>query len=77
MPVHTAQYAVAGAMLYWTSSCVMPFVMFEHAGGQGYYYIQRQHKLMTCIFPAMSLHWSFRVLERFEKFGTPSLFTLR
>ncbi|KAH9373322.1 hypothetical protein HPB48_018375 [Haemaphysalis longicornis] len=60
--------AVAGAMLYWTFSCVMPFLMFEQAGGQGYYYIKRKDKLMTSIFPAMSLHWSFRVLERFEKF---------
>lgn len=55
-------------MLYWTFSCVMPFLMFEQAGGQGYYYIKRKDKLMTSIFPAMSLHWSFRVLERFEKF---------
>ncbi|XP_065303387.2 phospholipid-transporting ATPase ABCA3-like isoform X2 [Dermacentor albipictus] len=62
------QSAVAGAMLYWTFSCVMPFLTLEHAGGQGYYYIQRKHKLWTSIFPGMSLHWSFRVLERFEKF---------
>ncbi|KAH6921804.1 hypothetical protein HPB50_005003 [Hyalomma asiaticum] len=62
------QSAVAGAMLYWTFSCVMPFLTLEHAGGQGYYYIQRKHKLLTSIFPGMSLHWSFRVLERFEKF---------
>ncbi|XP_077486804.1 phospholipid-transporting ATPase ABCA3-like [Amblyomma americanum] len=62
------QYAVAGAMLYWTFSCVMPFLTLEQAGGLGYYYIQRQHKLWTSIFPGMSLHWSFRVLERFEKF---------
>ncbi|KAK8762441.1 hypothetical protein V5799_026290 [Amblyomma americanum] len=61
--------AVAGAMLYWTFSCVMPFLFLEHAGGQGYYYIAREHKLLTAIFPGMSLHWSFRVLERFEKFG--------
>ncbi|XP_077497521.1 phospholipid-transporting ATPase ABCA3-like [Amblyomma americanum] len=60
--------AVAGAMLYWTFSCVMPFLTLEHAGGQGYHYIQRKHKLWTSIFPGMSLHWSFRVLERFEKF---------
>ncbi|KAL1420360.1 hypothetical protein MTO96_024195 [Rhipicephalus appendiculatus] len=62
------QSAVAGAMLYWTFSCVMPFLTLEHAGGQGYYYIQRRSKLWTSIFPGMSLHWSFRVLERFEKF---------
>ncbi|KAK8759842.1 hypothetical protein V5799_028892 [Amblyomma americanum] len=60
--------AVAGAMLYWTFSCVMPFLFLEHAGGQGYYYIAREDKLLTAIFPGMSLHWSFRVLERFEKF---------
>ncbi|KAK8775883.1 hypothetical protein V5799_030768 [Amblyomma americanum] len=63
-----AHTAVAGAMLYWTFSCVMPFLTLEHAGGQGYHYIQRKHKLWTSIFPGMSLHWSFRVLERFEKF---------
>ncbi|XP_037583087.2 phospholipid-transporting ATPase ABCA3-like [Dermacentor silvarum] len=62
------QSAVAGAMLYWTFSCVMPFLTLEYAGGQGYYYIQRKHKLWTSIFPGMNLHWSFRVLERFEKF---------
>ncbi|KAL1418647.1 hypothetical protein MTO96_025828, partial [Rhipicephalus appendiculatus] len=62
------QYAIAGAMLYWTFSCVMPFLTLEQAGGQGYYYIQRNDKLWTSIFPGMSLHWSFRVLERFEKF---------
>ncbi|KAH8029527.1 hypothetical protein HPB51_001252 [Rhipicephalus microplus] len=62
------QYAIAGAMLYWTFSCVMPFLTLEQAGGQGYYYIQRKDKLWTSIFPGMSLHWSFRVLERFEKF---------
>ncbi|XP_075526374.1 ATP-binding cassette sub-family A member 17-like [Dermacentor variabilis] len=66
----SSQYAIAGAMLYWTFSCVMPFLTLEQAGGQGYYYIQRKHKLWTSIFPGMSLHWSFRVLERFEKFGT-------
>ncbi|XP_077523400.1 uncharacterized protein LOC144134337 [Amblyomma americanum] len=55
-------------MLYWTFSCVMPFLFLEHAGGQGYYYIARGDKLLTAIFPGMSLHWSFRVLERFEKF---------
>ncbi|KAH6923180.1 hypothetical protein HPB50_024603 [Hyalomma asiaticum] len=65
----SSQYAIAGAMLYWTFSCVMPFLTLEQAGGQGYYYIQRDHKLWTSIFPGMSLHWSFRVLERFEKFG--------
>ncbi|KAH7941000.1 hypothetical protein HPB49_009177 [Dermacentor silvarum] len=55
-------------MLYWTFSNAMPFLLLEHAGGQGYYYIARQDKLLTAIFPGMSLHWSFRVLERFEKF---------
>ncbi|XP_049526534.1 phospholipid-transporting ATPase ABCA3-like [Dermacentor silvarum] len=60
--------AIAGAMLYWTFSNAMPFLLLEHAGGQGYYYIARQDKLLTAIFPGMSLHWSFRVLERFEKF---------
>ncbi|XP_075724012.1 phospholipid-transporting ATPase ABCA3 [Rhipicephalus microplus] len=60
--------AIAGAMLYWTFSNVMPFLLLEHAGGQGYYYIARRDKLLTAIFPGMSLHWSFRVLERFEKF---------
>ncbi|KAH7975014.1 hypothetical protein HPB49_022788 [Dermacentor silvarum] len=64
----SSQYAVAGAMLYWTFSCVMPFLTLEQADGEGYYYIQRNHKLYTSIFPGMSLHWSFRVLERFEKF---------
>ncbi|KAL1427721.1 hypothetical protein MTO96_017157 [Rhipicephalus appendiculatus] len=60
--------AVAGALLYWTCSCVVPFLFLEHAGGLGYYYIARSDKLYTSIFPGMSLHWSFRVLERFEKF---------
>ncbi|XP_037529093.2 phospholipid-transporting ATPase ABCA3-like [Rhipicephalus sanguineus] len=64
----SAQYAVAGAMIYWTFSCVMPFLTLEQADGEGYYYIQRNHKLWTSVFPGMSLHWSFRVLERFEKF---------
>lgn len=62
--------AVAGAMLYWTFSCVMPFLLLENDGGQGYHFIRRWHKLATCVFPGMSLHWSFRVLERFEKFVT-------
>ncbi|XP_065309368.2 phospholipid-transporting ATPase ABCA3-like isoform X2 [Dermacentor albipictus] len=62
------QSAVAGALLYWTCSCVVPFLILEHAGGLGYYYIARRNKLYTAIFPGMSLHWSFRVLERFEKF---------
>ncbi|XP_077512885.1 ATP-binding cassette sub-family A member 17-like [Amblyomma americanum] len=61
--------AVAGAMLYWTFSCLMPFLVLENAGGQGYHFIKRWHKLATSVFPGMSLHWSFRVLERFEKFG--------
>ncbi|KAH7962532.1 hypothetical protein HPB52_016719 [Rhipicephalus sanguineus] len=60
--------AVAAAMLYWTFSCLMPFLALENAGGQGYHFIKRSHKLATSIFPGMSLHWSFRVLERFEKF---------
>ncbi|XP_075739683.1 phospholipid-transporting ATPase ABCA3-like [Rhipicephalus microplus] len=60
--------AVAAAMLYWTFSCLMPFLALENAGGQGYHFIKRSHKLVTSIFPGMSLHWSFRVLERFEKF---------
>ncbi|KAK8787101.1 hypothetical protein V5799_023123, partial [Amblyomma americanum] len=60
--------AVAGAMLYWTFSCLMPFLVLENAGGQGYHFIKRWHKLATSVFPGMSLHWSFRVLERFEKF---------
>ncbi|XP_065306442.2 phospholipid-transporting ATPase ABCA3-like isoform X1 [Dermacentor albipictus] len=64
----SSQYAVAGAMIYWTFSCVMPFLALEQGDGQGYYYIQRDHKLYTSIFPGMSLHWSFRVMERFEKF---------
>ncbi|XP_075538376.1 phospholipid-transporting ATPase ABCA3-like isoform X2 [Dermacentor variabilis] len=62
--------AVAGAMVYWTFSCVMPFLLLENDGGQGYHFIRRRHKLATCVFPGMSLHWSFRVLERFEKFVT-------
>nr|XP_037289980.1 LOW QUALITY PROTEIN: ATP-binding cassette sub-family A member 3-like [Rhipicephalus microplus] len=60
--------AVAAAMLYWTFSCLMPFLALENAGGQGYHFIKRSHKLVTSVFPGMSLHWSFRVLERFEKF---------
>nr|XP_054932428.1 phospholipid-transporting ATPase ABCA3-like [Dermacentor andersoni] len=60
--------AVAGAMLYWTLCCIMPFLALENAGGEGYRFISREQKLATSIFPAMSLHWSFRVLERFEKF---------
>ncbi|XP_077553352.1 phospholipid-transporting ATPase ABCA3-like [Haemaphysalis longicornis] len=60
--------AVAGALLYWTISCSMPFLALEHDNGQGYYYIQREYKLFSSVFPGMSLHWSFRVLERFEKF---------
>ncbi|XP_049270317.1 uncharacterized protein LOC119385062 isoform X2 [Rhipicephalus sanguineus] len=64
----TAHTAVAAAMLYWTFSCLMPFLALENAGGQGYHFIKRSHKLATSIFPGMSLHWSFRVLERFEKF---------
>ncbi|EEC02974.1 ABC transporter, putative, partial [Ixodes scapularis] len=34
----------------------------------GYHFITRGHKLWTCIFPGMNLHWGFRVLNRFEKF---------
>ncbi|KAL3242944.1 hypothetical protein MRX96_047665, partial [Rhipicephalus microplus] len=48
--------------------CLMPFLALENAGGQGYHFIKRSHKLLTSVFPGMSLHWSFRVLERFEKF---------
>ncbi|XP_077553480.1 phospholipid-transporting ATPase ABCA3-like [Haemaphysalis longicornis] len=60
--------AVAAAMLYWTFCCTVPFLALEYANGQGYHYIERSHKLFTSAFPGMSLHWSFRVLERFEKF---------
>ncbi|KAH9371290.1 hypothetical protein HPB48_022526 [Haemaphysalis longicornis] len=63
------QSAVAGAMLYWTIFCSMPFLALEHDYGHGYHYIKRRDKLLTSVFPGMSLHWSFRVLERFEKFG--------
>ncbi|XP_075538325.1 phospholipid-transporting ATPase ABCA3-like [Dermacentor variabilis] len=62
--------AVAAALLYWTFSCLMPFLALENADGQGYHFIKRSHKLATAVFPGMSLHWSFRVLERFEKFVT-------
>ncbi|XP_077557777.1 glucosylceramide transporter ABCA12-like [Haemaphysalis longicornis] len=64
----TSASAVAGAMVYWTLCCLLPFLALEHADGQGYHYIQRKHKLWTAIFPGMNLHWSFRILERFEKF---------
>ncbi|XP_077564416.1 phospholipid-transporting ATPase ABCA3-like [Haemaphysalis longicornis] len=60
--------AVAGAMLYWTITCVLPFLTLEHANGQGYHYIERKYKIWSSIFPGINLHWSFRVLERFEKF---------
>ncbi|CAN8004392.1 unnamed protein product, partial [Ixodes hexagonus] len=60
--------AVAGAMMYWTLCCAMPFLILDHGTGHGYHYIARQHKLWTCIFPGMNLHWSFRVINRFEKF---------
>ncbi|XP_077553367.1 phospholipid-transporting ATPase ABCA3-like [Haemaphysalis longicornis] len=63
------QSAVAGAMLYWTIFCSMPFLALEHDYGHGYHYIKRRDKLLTSVFPGMSLHWSFRVLERFEKFA--------
>ncbi|XP_077553444.1 phospholipid-transporting ATPase ABCA3-like [Haemaphysalis longicornis] len=63
------QSAVAVAMLYWIFSCTMSFVTLENANGMGYHYIQRKYKLLTSIFPGMSLHWSFRVLGRFEKFA--------
>ncbi|XP_040357872.1 phospholipid-transporting ATPase ABCA3-like [Ixodes scapularis] len=60
--------AVAGAIMYWTFSCVIPFLILDNAGGHGYHFIARGHKLWTCIFPGMNLHWGFRVLNRFEKF---------
>ncbi|XP_064476871.1 retinal-specific phospholipid-transporting ATPase ABCA4-like [Ornithodoros turicata] len=60
--------AVAGSMLYWTFSCVMPFMLLENPSGRGYYYISRSEKMWTSIFPGMNLHWCFRVLERFEKY---------
>ncbi|XP_075741577.1 phospholipid-transporting ATPase ABCA3-like [Rhipicephalus microplus] len=61
-------------LLFFCSQCQVHgmflslFFTNQHAGGQGYYYIARSDKLFTSIFPGMSLHWSFRVLERFEKF---------
>ncbi|XP_077553447.1 phospholipid-transporting ATPase ABCA3-like [Haemaphysalis longicornis] len=64
----TPASAVAGSLLYWTFCCLMPFLALEQIDGQGYHYIQSKHKLLTAVFPGMSLHWSFRVLERFEKF---------
>lgn len=60
--------AVAGAMLYWTLSSAMPFLILDQGTGHGYHFISRKHKLFTSIFPGMNLHWSFRVLNRFEKF---------
>ncbi|KAM7287002.1 phospholipid-transporting ATPase ABCA3-like [Ixodes scapularis] len=54
--------------MYWTFSCVIPFLILDNAGGHGYHFIARGHKLWTCIFPGMNLHWGFRVLNRFEKF---------
>ncbi|KAG0414027.1 hypothetical protein HPB47_008821 [Ixodes persulcatus] len=60
--------AVAGAMMYWTFSCVIPFLILDNGGGHGYHFIARGHKLWTCIFPGMNLHWGFRVLNRFVKF---------
>ncbi|CAN8004388.1 unnamed protein product, partial [Ixodes hexagonus] len=60
--------AVAGSMMYWTFSCVIPFLTLDNAGGYGYHFIERKNKLWTCIFPGMNLHWGFRVLNRFEKF---------
>ncbi|KAM7286792.1 retinal-specific phospholipid-transporting ATPase ABCA4-like [Ixodes scapularis] len=60
--------AVAGAMLYWTLSSAMPFLILDQGTGHGYHFISRKHKLVTSIFPGMNLHWSFRVLNRFEKF---------
>ncbi|EEC04726.1 ABC transporter, putative [Ixodes scapularis] len=55
-------------MLYWTFSSAMPFLILDQGTGHGYHFISRKHKLVTSIFPGMNLHWSFRVLNRFEKF---------
>ncbi|XP_077534436.1 phospholipid-transporting ATPase ABCA3-like [Haemaphysalis longicornis] len=60
--------AVAFAMMYWTLTCVMPFLAIEHPTGLGYEFITRGEKLATSVLPGMSLHWSLRVLEKFEKF---------
>ncbi|XP_064476304.1 uncharacterized protein LOC135390539 [Ornithodoros turicata] len=60
--------AVAGSMLYWTFSCVLPFTLLEDPSGLGYYYITHDEKLLTSVFPGMNLHWCFRIIERFEKY---------
>ncbi|XP_077534483.1 phospholipid-transporting ATPase ABCA3-like [Haemaphysalis longicornis] len=66
--IETPHTAMAMAMLLWTLLSAIPYLALEHPSGLGYQYIRRREKLGTAVFPGMNLHWSLRVLERFEKF---------
>ncbi|XP_042145248.1 retinal-specific phospholipid-transporting ATPase ABCA4 [Ixodes scapularis] len=59
----------AAAVVYWTLLSLAPYLWLQQVFGVGYYLVPRGRKMATSLSPVMFLHWCFRVIERFEKYG--------
>ncbi|KAG0414030.1 hypothetical protein HPB47_008824 [Ixodes persulcatus] len=59
----------AAAVVYWTLLSLAPYLWLQQVFGVGYYLVPRGRKIATSLSPVMFLHWCFRVIERFEKYG--------
>ncbi|KAK8770172.1 hypothetical protein V5799_013362, partial [Amblyomma americanum] len=61
--------AFAAAVFYWFALGLFPYGLLQNLFGLGYYLIPRPSKLVSALSPVMYLHWCFRAIERFEKYG--------
>ncbi|KAK8760649.1 hypothetical protein V5799_028085 [Amblyomma americanum] len=61
--------AFAAAVVYWFVLGLFPYGLLQNMFGLGYYLVPRTSKLVSALSPVMYLHWCFRVIERFEKYG--------
>ncbi|XP_064477189.1 phospholipid-transporting ATPase ABCA1-like [Ornithodoros turicata] len=64
----SSRLSIIFSLLYWTCCLAFPYSILQNPTGHGYYLQTRASKVLSSVFPCMGLHWSLKVIERYERF---------